>query len=92
MQFKASNAISDFRILADSIIGQNIKQGISEPNKLSFSDIKCYKNNRPFDNSTNRFSYRLSCDSSHDSFFDSHSSFLVSCDIMIQRRNGLVDQ
>ena len=48
---------------------------------MSFNDIKCDKNNRPFDNSTNSISYGLSWDSSYDLFLDSPR------DIMIQTWN-----
>ena len=48
---------------------------------MSFNDIKCDKNNRLFDNSTNSISYGLSWDSSYDLFLDSPR------DIMIQTWN-----
>ena len=65
----------------DRIIGRNIKIGIDKPKNLSFNDIKCDKNNRPFDNSTNGISYGLLCDSSYDLFLDS------SRDVIIQTWN-----
>ena len=53
---------------------------------MSFNDMECDENNRPFDNSTDGVSYGLSRESSHD--------LLLYCtrDIMIQTWNrNMVD-
>ena len=49
-------------ISTDRMIGRNIELGINKPKNLSFNDVKCFKNKRPPDNSTNGISYGLSCD------------------------------
>ena len=68
-------------VSTDRMTGRNIELGVDKPKNLSFNDIKCDKNNRPFDNSTNGISCGLSCDSSYDLFLD------FSHDIMIQTWN-----
>ena len=73
-------------MLGNCIIGFDINRGIDKPKNLSFNNIKCDKNNRPFDNSTNGNSYGLSCDTSYYLFLDS------PCDIIIQtwNRHGVI--
>ena len=64
-------------ISTDRMIGRNIELGINKPKNLSFNDVKCFKNKRPPDNSTNGISYGLSCDSSYDLFLDSPHDTMI---------------